>query len=213
MSNPYESLPPDAAAPSSRVRPLGLTVIGVLCLLAGLGGLLVGAVNLIQLIFSAEIAAAVASASDSMSDAQVTMQQESQKVMRQYLVPMLIAQVTMLLMSVGFVVGGVGIFTRRSWVVSWLRRVMGLTVVAELGRGILYLITQLQMMPVMERFGESMAEQTGGNSTMGQMMVIASVFGVVMWLAWAVVKIGCMIWAMGYLKRPLVREYLGLSEV
>ena len=137
FSSPYA---PVNAGDAEMVRPTGMTVISVLCILGGIVGVLVGIGGIAQ-IFLAEAFANLASAGTApggMADAQREMQQQMQAVANQFFIPNLLALTAKITIAVFLLVGGIGLIRNKFSAVKLLRR----TLLAAIGLEFIYMILQ-----------------------------------------------------------------------
>ena len=214
FSSPYA--PVDASEVHS-VRPTGMTVISVLCILGGIVGVLVGLGGIAQ-IFLAETFANLASAGTApggMADAQREMQQQMQAVANQFFIPNLLALIAKLTIASFLLVGGIGLIRNKFSAVKLLRR----TLLAAIGLEFIYMIlqgfVQWNMWPILQDFMTNVSASANGKDSgapggevMSQMMAFGMVLGVAFVVVWALIKVAIMIWSRIYLGRPAIAEYL-----
>ncbi len=223
-AQPYSSPSMDFTSPYSPVmahdvtgvRPIGLTVVGVLCTLDGIIGVLLGLMGVVQLFFAQHIANAFTAGSGPMMEAQQKMQQQVQTVNDAFFVPNLIGMLALLVLSVVFLVGGIGLLRDRNRARLILRKAMLFAIALEISRLVLQSIIQIKMMPIMEGYVADLtagANNQGGSAAMSQFAMIGVVVGIVMWLIWSMIKVGLLIWGRIYLNRPNVIDYMSLQPV
>ncbi len=198
-----------------RTRPAGVTATGVLSIIAGLMGGFSGLSMIVSLLFSSAFAQLGAAQAKGMSSEQVTAMEEmnaaTQAIASKYMLFNGGMTVLTCFISLALLIGGIGLLRSRPSAGRLLRRTFVAAIVNELLSGVLYVMTQLEMAPVMAKYMSSMGG-SGGNSgagegveTVARLMIY---FGLALWLAWAVTKI--VLFAIGrrYLNRSTVVEYL-----
>ncbi len=208
FTSPYAPIVAHEVTP---VRPLGITVIGVLTILGGIVGLLSGLMGIAQLLLAEKLSAMFIPSGTPMADTQMQFQQEMQAVTKSFLVPNLLMMVFGMVIAGFLLVGGIGLLRNQKRAVSLLSRLFLAMIFFEVCRSVLNAIVQWQMYPVMAKYMKQMASGNGQPGASGemiaQMAMVGAVIGLVSWLIWSVAKIGLLWWGRRYLGRPLVREY------
>ncbi len=212
FTSPYA---PVIAHDVTHVRPLGLTVTGVLCTLGGIIGTMTGLMALGQLFLAETLANAFSFGEGGMVEAQKEMQQQMQAITNTFFIPSLLSILAMLALSIALLVGGIGLLRDRARARILLRKVFIAAIILELCRAVLQSLVQVRMVPVMESYMKKLSsggEGPGGSDAMAQFASIGIIIGIVFWLGWAVIKIGLLIWGRVYLNRPHVVEYLSSKQ-
>ncbi|TWT72040.1 hypothetical protein [Crateriforma conspicua] len=194
---------PPQAYTGPPIRPLGLTIIMVLCLLFGVFGTLQGILGIGGLFLGDLFAEMAASSGDT---AQARMQMELQETNRRFMIPNVLLLLGGITIAVSLVAGGAGIAMRRLWSVGCLRKAFLAAAVLEVIRVILAGFQQATNMPIMERYFRESSQQMPGFANLTTTFMWA---GLVFWLVWATVKIGLMLWGRHYLGSPQVAGYFG----
>ncbi|MEM9589178.1 MAG: hypothetical protein AAGA03_17990 [Planctomycetota bacterium] len=216
-SNPYASVAPPSVVASAGaaasnaanqviVRPTGLTVIGVLALLAGFFGLLFEVVGLAYMLFGQAIQKMM-TAGAPVPEPQQRFNDALADVMDLYFVPNLIFFVVGIGLSLAYLGGGYGILSRKAWSRGLMSKVLIVSMGLELLRAIVGVLVQMQTIPITQTFMRDMAG--GGNSPPGmeQIMQFAMYFGLAFSLVWVAAKVALMFWGYRYLKRPDLDAY------
>ena len=186
------------------LRPLGVTIVMVMCLIAGIGGLFMGCFTTAGLAFGEAIAAMAATAPD---DPQMQMQARLQETNRQMMIPNIIVAVFGAVVSGCFLAGGLGLLKAKPWTLKLIRQTILAAVVYELLRTGLGVFASMKNGPIMEAFYREMAEKNQGPD-MSQMMGAFMWGGIVVWVLWALVKVGLMIWGRIYLGGEAAKNYI-----
>ncbi len=215
-ASPYSG----ASAPTGmnddvRLRLGGLTVIGVFCIVGGIVGLLVGLIGIISLFFGAAMASAFVP-----TGPQQQVQQEMNSKIQEVTSAFMIPNVLIILGTVGvcgcLLVGGIGVFGQRPRGRTLLLKVFLMAMILECLRIALYVVTQLQILPIMEEYMPKMMSQSGNTGTpspaMGTMMRVMTLVGLGLWITWGLVKLGLYAWGRSYLKKPPVIDYYNASQ-
>ncbi len=214
FSSPYA---PMNTSEVQAVRPIGMTVISVLCILGGIIGLLVGLGGIAQ-IFLAETFANLANAGSApggMADAQREMQQQMQAVANRFFIPNLLALTAKIAIAACLLLGGIGLIRNKFSAVQLLRRTLIAAIALEIVYMILQGFVQWNMMPIMQNFMSNVTtgangkdSGVSGSEVMSQMMAVGMLIGIAFAVIWALIKIGIMVWSRMYLGRPVIAEYL-----
>lgn len=214
-ANPYAANLPglDGTAPGHS-RPGGLTAVGVLCIVGGIVGTLSGAFALLNLFFGAAMANAFVMPGPQQA-AQEQLNAQIQLIGNRYYIPNLLVSCGTLVVGVGLLVGGVGVFRTPPRGRTWIRRTLLAAIFLECLKAVVYTLTQLDMVPVMETYMQQIMAKSGGNAgqgAMGSMMRVMTWIGIGMWLLWTVLKLGLYIAGRRYLKRPDVIDYYAVAS-
>lgn len=214
MTDPYQPFPNSpiggAASEQAAIRPNGVTAIAIVCLIGGGFGCLIGCLTLLQMIFADQIQALSTVAAGPNAEEQAAFQNEVAAVTDRFIIPNAISGLATLGLSAALFVGGIGLLVGKAWAGRWMPRILVVAIVFEILRGILYATIQLQMLPVMETFGEQMSRAGDGpdGEMLSQMMRISVFAGLAFWATWALIKLGLLTWAIIYLRGSTAREYL-----
>ncbi len=211
-SNPFTSGSQMPREPSTiTLRPTGVTVVGVLCILGGIMGALAGLVQLGQQFFQ-NLATSFLPAGEA-GDAQREWFAEMQEVNSKFLIPNLTLGVIAIALGACLVIGGVGVLQPKKWSRTWLRRTFLAAIVFEVLRMILYAVWQFSLFPIMQRQFEVMAPgaQPGNpavNSETFQTMQLAMMLiGLVFAFLWFLTKLVAYFWGRRYLNRDPAKAY------
>jgi len=108
-------------------------------------------------------------------------------------------------------VGGLGVFGKRPRGRTLLLKVILLAMILECLRIALYVVTQLEMLPIMEEYMPKMMSQAGSkgpsSEVFGTMMRVMTFVGLGLWVTWGLVKLGLYACGRSYLKKPPVIDY------
>ena len=209
--DPYSVQPPGVhVAQEVTVRPTGLTVIAVICLLAGIVGVLSGVFGLVGMLLGDTFANAFQTAGPA-QELQQKMNADIQAITRKYYWLSLPLTLAGIVIGGCMTLGGIGVLARKSWSRVFLSRVFLAGVVMELISAVYYAVSQWEMGPVMREHMSKIAESNGspGGETMGQLMQFFSILGIIFLGVWTVVKVVLMLWGRAYLHRPETKAYLG----
>lgn len=209
---PPSQLPPNQM-PSGQVahqhstavlRPLGVTVVMVLCIIMGVGGLFSGCFATVGLAFG-EIFSAMAGAAP--DNPQMQLQARLQETNRQMMIPNIIMAILGVVLSGCFLAGGLGLLKAKPWTLKLIRRTMLVAIVFECVRAGTVVWMQMKNGPIMEKFYREMAEKNQGPD-MSEMMVFFMWGGIAAWGMWAIIKIGLMIWGRIHLGGESAEKYI-----
>ena len=214
--NPYGSnVSHDSALDSPPdTRPTGVTVTGVLCVLAGILGVLSGLVIFAQLAFGNPFASSM-TPTGSAGGPQREMTSAIETLTSRFIIPHIGVSVGTLVLASCLLVGGIAVFQRRSWAPTWLRRVFVALIVFEIARQVFYVILQIEKYPIMEQYFNQLGSapnSPGGNTMMKSMLKVSTIVGVVFGLGWALIKVGLGAWGHRYFGKPHVVEYFTASK-
>jgi len=208
-SHPYAA-PPAVYAPgeTSPGRPTGVTVVGVICLLAGIVGLLSGLMSLVGYFVGQNFANAFTPPGNA-GNLQAQMQAEINTIAAKYFWLYFPLTIVGLGISGAMTTGGAGLLALKPWARILLRRVLMLAIVVEGCKGVVYVLNQLEMMPIMQDYLQKIMAESGGvgGRAFGPMFSIMMLVGIGVWVVWALFKIGLMLWGNRYLARPSTRAY------
>jgi hypothetical protein len=188
------------------LRPLGVTVTMVLCLIFGIGGLFSGCSGVAGLMFS-ETVASITAAVVPQEEEQIKMQAQMQENAREMLIPNIISTVAGAAISGCLLACGLGLLSGKPWTLMLLRRTLLAGIVFECFRGVLVVWLQIKNGPIMRDFYRAMAEK-GNGPDMSEMMVAFMWVGIAAWVLWGLAKIGLMIWGRFYLKGETAKDYI-----
>ena len=106
--------------------------------------------------------------------------------------------------------GGIGLLKLKESARVLLRRVLLVAIVFEFCRAIVYALTQLEMLPIMENYMGKISEAGGGpgGEAMGQMMSLMMWIGMAMWGVWLLFKVAMMFFGSHYLNRETTKAFL-----
>ncbi len=208
---------PYAAAPVQKPlaadqRPSGLTAVGVLCMVGGMVGLFSGLFTLLNVFFGAALGAAFIAPGEA-GDAQREMQASIQAVGERYFIGNLITSVGTTILGACLLTGGIGVFRTPAWGRTLIRRALILAILLECMKVAIYVMSQVEMMPIMEEYMQKLMTKPGGAApppAVGSMMKVFTFIGLGIWLVWAMLKLGLYVWGRVYLKKPTVLSYFGV---
>ena len=210
-ANPYTATPP--VQPSSNdvsLRPTGVTVVAVLCLLGGGMGVLSGIMQLLQPLFQGMATAFVPTGQA--GDAQREWFAEIQAVNARYMIPNLSVSALALIVSCCLVVGGIALLRPTRWSSTWIRRTLLAAIAVASVQLVLFFIVQAALQPIMARQFEVMAGPNGNplgeSETMKSIQLATMAFTYAFAIFWFLVKIVAYIWGRRYLNRDHVKAYL-----
>ena len=214
--NPYASSPMQSSALDddayTNLRPGGVTVTGVLCILGGIMGTLASLLGILQLVVGSQFANAM-TPGGAAGGAQQKMMAEMQAVNDKFLIFNGIITVGALVFGCLLLIGGIAIFQKKPWVLTWLRRTFFGLAIFEVFRQILYVFVQLEMMPIMQKFFGQMGQGAPGQQAMmSSMQNVMMMIGLAFAIGWALVKIGLFAWGYRYLGKPHVVAYFKASD-
>lgn len=201
-----------------RTRPSGVSATGVLSIIAGLMGLMASFGTAMTLVFNDAMLNMSAGQTKGMSSEQVKAIEEmtvsSREIASRYSYFTIGIGVFTFIVSIALLVGGIGLLRNRSSARRLLSRTFVAAIILELLAGVVYVMTQLEMAPVMAKYmtgltgGGNQPMAPGGAQMMGQAMIY---FGLAFSLLWAIIKI--VLYAVGkrYLNRPAVVDYFETS--
>lgn len=213
-ANPYAAnlRPNDVMIVDDR-RPSGVTAVGVLCIVGGIVGTLSGLFSLLNLFFAASMSGAFMVPGPQQA-AQEQFNAQLLAIGNRYFVPNLLASSGTLLIGSCLLLGGIGVFRAPPWGRTWIRRTLLAAILLECLKAVLYTVTQLEMVPVMEKYMQRLMTAQGANAApmaMGTMMKVMSWVGIGMWLLWTLVKVGLYIAGRRYLRRTSVIDYFSVA--
>lgn len=192
---------------SSSLRPLGVTVMMVLCIVGGLVGLSNGCMSGFGLVFNQMASDLLGGDPDS---ANGRMQAEVLRTNQQFMIPNIVLMILGLAVSGGLLAGGLGLLRIKPWALTVLRRSFIACIVYELLRSVLFTVIQVRNAPAMEQFYKDMAAESNAPD-MSEMMNVMIWVGLAIWGVWIVTKIGLIIWGYVYAGSDTAKEYVGKS--
>jgi hypothetical protein len=192
---------------SGSLRPLGVTVMMVLCIVGGLVGLSNGCMSGAGLVFNQVASDMLVGDPDS---ANGRMQAEMMRTNQRFMIPNILVMVLGLAVSGGLLAGGLGLLRVKPWALTVLRRSFIACIVYELVRIVLFAVMQVQNGPAMERFYEDFAAESNAPD-MSEMMNAMIWVGFAVWGVWIVTKIGVIIWGYVYAGTDTAKDYVGKS--
>ena len=190
------------------IRPIGVTVTGVLCSLAGGLGVLMAVLIVLQLLFASQINNAFTPPGKA-GQAQRQFQAELQAVTDKYMPGHLTVGVVNMGISICLLVGGIACLRSCDWAPLWLRRVFLALIVFELIRTIFYIVVQIDMAPALEQGLERMAkaDPNAPAAAMQSIQKISTIIGYVFWAVWIIGKLIVIIWGRVYMGKEHVVDY------
>ena len=214
--SPYSSASaPTAMNDDVRLRSSGLTAIGVFCIVGGILGLLVGLIGIISLIFGAAMASAFVPTGPQ-QQVQQEMNSKIQEVTSAFMIPNVLIILGTISVCSCLLVGGIGVFGQRPRGRILLLKALLIAMILECLRVTLHVLTQLEMLPIMEEYMPKMMDQAGNNGPsgplMGSMMRVMTLAGLGLSVLWGLVKLGLYAWGRSYLKKPPVIDFYNASQ-
>ncbi|KAA1257940.1 hypothetical protein LF1_04310 [Rubripirellula obstinata] len=189
---------------SAVLRPLGVTVIMVLCLISGIGGLFSGCFAAGGIVFGETISSMAATVQD---ETQRKMQARLQETAREMMIPNIIMTIAGAAVSACFLACGLGLLKGKPWTLKLLSRTLLAAIVFELLRGVTVGWMQMKNGPIMQEAYRDMAKNSKGPDMSGMMEAFMWI-GIAAWTMWAVVKIGLMIWGRVYVAGDTAKNYI-----
>ncbi len=191
--------------------PTSLVATGVLSAIGGGLGLLSNLGLLANSLLGSKIANAFVQPG-AIGDAQRTMNEGMQEIAARYFIPNVLMGSISFVVSLLLMVGGIALLRRKAWSRPLLMRTIWVLLIVEAAQLVLYVFTQLDMIPVMETYMKDiMASQGNGggapNGFVGSLAKIASFFGIAIWAAWAIGKMVLCFVGAKYLNRPTTIQF------
>jgi hypothetical protein len=164
--NPYTDRPLEPLDASTVIlRPTGVTVVGVLCIVGGGMGLLSGLMQLLQPLFQGIATAFVPTGQA--GDPQREWFAEIEAVNAKYMILNLSFSVVAIAVSACLVIGGISLLKPTKWSGTWIRRtLLGAIAIANV-QLILFFAVQAELQPVMARQFDVMAQGNQGANPVG----------------------------------------------
>jgi len=209
-ANPYASLPPIPGNGATAVlRPTGVSVVAVLCILFGILGVLSGLMQAGQLVFAQKFATAFVPSGEE-GNAQREWFGEMQAINTKYIIPNAVSVAATTGLSICLLVGGIGLVKPTLWSRTWIRRTLLAAIIIETLRQVLYGVLQFELQPVMARQFEVMAPGgPSGTPEMFKTLQTAMMFiGYAFAILWFLLKLAGYIWGRSYLNRDTVKGYI-----
>jgi hypothetical protein len=208
IQNPYAG---DLGALQERAhaqaRPAGITVTSVLSIVAGLMGGMFSLLTIVNLIFSKQFMATSASGAGE-NAAQQEMLTQMQALGDKYLVFNGLIGLATLALAIVLLAGGTGLLMNKRWSRLLLRRTFLAAIILEVVAGGLYMVTQLEMMPIMDKYMGSISSGEGASDVVAaSFMRIFTFIGMGLWLVWALGKCAMFFWGRRYLNKPTVVSF------
>ncbi|EMI17153.1 membrane protein [Rhodopirellula maiorica SM1] len=208
-ANPYvrAQLADDVAV----VRPTGITVVAVVCLVAGILGGLSSLGSLANTLF-AERFASMFTPPGAAGEIQAEMQREMMAVLGKYYFVNLAMSVAGIAIGVALFVGGIGAIQGKLWSRFLIRRTLLVAIFFEVVRVVVYSLTQFEMFPVTQEYMQKIAGQQNGamgGDTMAWFSTIGVVISMLFVVGWFLLKLFLMIWGRRYLAKPMLDSYFG----
>lgn len=209
--SPYAASTVSPSGPN--VRPTGITVTSVLCIIGGTFSLLSGLMQVVAQIVGTAYAGAFIPAGVA-GDAQRQWMNELQAAATKYLIPNIGLGCASCIVGIGFVVGGLALLKPTPWARTWVRNVLLAAIVIEVLGMLIYIVTQVEMFPILQRQFDVMMPQGGGGGGNAPSPVIfkaiqtgAMYFGYGMTVFWSLAKLGAFVWGRSYLNQQSAITY------
>jgi len=208
--NPYAAhSQPSVQAVAVALRPTGVTVISVLCIVGGIMGFLAGLMQLGQQLVQGFVMSSLQPGKA--GDAQREWYAQMQAVNDRYLIPNLGFGVAAMALGLCLLIGGAALLKPKSWARTWVRRTFLVAIIFEILRQILYVVWQVELFPVMQRQFEVMVapngDSTGSPAMLKTMqtaiMLLSYGFGAI----WFLTKLVAYIWGRRYLNGKIAKAY------
>jgi hypothetical protein len=189
--------------------------VAVLALIFGILGLLASCTAVAFLPFQSQMQGALNPPSGPGAPPMAKLQSEMQAAMNQatekYFVGQVITSLTHLVLAACMVVGGAMILGSRPRGRTFLMYTLIAVIVFEVLRAVFMLVIQLEIIPITTTFVERMAQEGGpGNpagASMASIMKGAMYFGLLVGLAWPLIKVVMYAVCARYLATPPVVAY------
>ncbi|TWT82199.1 hypothetical protein CA13_36600 [Planctomycetes bacterium CA13] len=188
------------------LRPLGVTVVGVLSILGGALGFMSSFSVIIQTV-AAPFISDLFSQGGPFQGSQAAMQKEMFDVVSRYAIPNCLIAVAGMVLTAMMVTGGGGLFMRKPWSRQLLRRTFLFMIIWEFVRLILNGFMQVEIIPINQAYFQSTAAGPGGGEAMAQFASIMTYVGLVFYVVWVLVKLGLLTWGRKYLAKPHLDGY------
>jgi hypothetical protein len=200
-----------AAQQSAMLKPTGITVAGVISLMAGLFGLLAGVLLIAQLIFAQQFSDAFLPTGPE-AQPQRDMNAAMAAINFKYMIPHVMSSLAGLGISACLAIGGVGCLLGKPWAPRWMLKTLLALLIYEILRTIFLVVLQFETVPViqehMERIAETGAAGGGASAEMMQsIQEVSMIVGFVFWGAWFLTKCGLALWGRSYFKREHVLAF------
>ncbi|QDT12448.1 hypothetical protein [Planctomycetes bacterium K23_9] len=211
LTNPHDSFRPTAEPSHTALKPTGVTVAGVISLLAGMSGILIGVMVIVQVLFGQQISDALMPAG-AQAQAQRDMNAAMAAINAKYIIPHVLSSLGGLAISTCLIIGGIGCLASKSWTPRWMGKTLLALLVYEVLRTIFYVALQFETIPLVQLHMDNIADANSGNGGPPAAMVqsiqkISMIIGFAFWATWFVVKCGIAIWGRRYFGRDYVRDY------
>jgi hypothetical protein len=199
------------AQQSAMLKPTGITVAGVISLMAGLLGLLAGVFLIGQLIFAQQLADAFLPTGPE-AQPQRDMNAAMAAINAKYMIPHVISSLAGFVISACLAIGGIGCLLGKPWAPRWMLKTLLALLVYEILRTIFLVVVQFETIPIVQEHMESLAEAgAAGGGPSAEMMQsfqkVSMIVGFVFWGAWLLTKCGLALWGRGYFKRTHVLAF------
>ncbi|MGB7344109.1 MAG: hypothetical protein WBD20_07840 [Pirellulaceae bacterium] len=194
-----------------QLKPTGVTVTGVIGLLAGLMGLLTGVLVIGQLLFAQQISDAFLP-TGSEGQAQRDMNAALAAINAKYMIPHMISTIAGLTLSTCLLIGGIGCLRSSAWAPRWMRKTLLVIIIFEVMRMGFYVLLQFETLPVIQESMDAIANANAGNggpppAFMQSIQKVSMIVGFAMWGIWFILKMGLAFWGRRYLNREQVLAY------
>lgn len=217
-SNPYSDEPylAQSVRPAG-TRPGGLTVVAVLAIVLGVLGLMGACGGGVGLLATPYLQGAMkpAPGASSLERMQFELNQETLAINERYFALHMTVQVFLLIVAGCLTVGGIQVLRLRPGGRKFLIYTFFALIAFEFLRTVLLVFVQLQILPVVEAgMNRLLREAAGGKDEpmlkfMAQFTYAAAIFGMVVMLGWALIKIVIYGLSARYLSKP---DIIGLFE-
>lgn len=209
--DPYQPPVEPGYTDPSGPAPKGIKFVAICALILGLFGILSCVQGAFGLAFNIFVNPALQQnmappSDDPAAKAQLEMQQEINKIQRQYLVPNILALLLKAPLAIGLMIGGIGAMKYSQKARKTLLLAFGYGIIFELLNGALAIFLNLKNMEVMKKFMSNVG-QADPNApaevfeTVGNVMSIGVIAIVVVWV---LTKVLFYILSLGYMKSDKV---------
>jgi len=212
--SPYSESTESPSGPN--VRPTGITVVSVLCVIGGTFGVLSGLMQVVGQFVGTAFAGAFMPAGAA-GDARRQWMDDLQAVTTKYLIPNMGLGIASFIVGICLVVGGLALLKPKPWARTWVRKVLLAAIVVEVLGMLIYIVSQIEMFPIMQKQFDVMMPQGGGggNNPPPEMLkafqIGAILFGYVIAVFWSLAKLGAFIWGRSYLNQQAAKTYCDVA--
>ncbi len=194
-----------------RLRPTGVTVVGVLACVLGMMGLAMGCWMLIHTIVGPRIAQAFTQAGPN-QQAQMEMNDRMEQLSLEYRTVNVATSLGAMILGAALFIGGIGTIRGRPWARTLLVRAFLVAMIFECFRLVPATMMQFEILPIMEQFMQRVTTDPSGKNPSPPPMAASfakamMLIGVCIGVGWLVIKLACFGFCGRYLSRPHVRAF------